>query len=367
MFGRIVLGVKAERFDEPLEAAKEKHGKGAKDTDLNVSDLQALVARYKSVVREDIGREFPDDPNEQLDLAIKAVFASWFGKRANDYRNSQKIAHDLGTAVNVVTMVFGNMGDDSGTGVAFTRDPNTGEKVLYGEYLTNAQGEDVVAGIRTPSPISALAQEMPAVFAQFKATADKLEKHYKDVQDLEFTIERGKLYMLQTRNAKRSAAAALRIAVDMAEAPDIALSKAEAVGRTATYLANPPRIAVQREDDSTALTIGRAASPGVACGQIVTSPDAAEVEAGAGQEGDPRAFRDVPGRLPWHESGSGDPDLHRWHDFTRRGRGPRVRYPRSRRRRRDGGRRRGNNDPGAALQGGRDHHDRRVHGRGLRR
>ena len=296
MFGRIVLdvptrtakakdgtAVEYNRFDEALDAAKEKHGKGAKDTDLTVEDLKKVVVAYKKIVKDTIGRDFPDDPYEQLDLAIKAVFASWFGKRANDYRNSQKIAHDLGTAVNVVTMVFGNMGDDSGTGVAFTRDPNTGEKVLYGEYLTNAQGEDVVAGIRTPSPISALAQEMPAVYAEFKATADTLEKHYKDVQDLEFTIERGKLYMLQTRNAKRSAAAALRIAVDMAEAPDVALSKQEAVARTARYLANPPRIAVKRQDGPTPLTIGSAASPGVAWGRIVTSPDDAEKEAKAGQ------------------------------------------------------------------------------------
>ena len=150
MFGRIVMDVKAERFDEPLEARKHAHGADAKDTDLTVEDLKALVVEFKQVVREDTGRDFPTDAYEQLDLAIKAVFASWFGKRANDYRNSQKIAHDLGTAVNVVTMVFGNMGDDSGTGVAFTRNPNDGDKELYGEYLINAQGEDVVAGIRTP-------------------------------------------------------------------------------------------------------------------------------------------------------------------------------------------------------------------------
>ena len=150
MFGRIVMDVKAERFDEPLEARKHAHGADAKDTDLTVDDLKALVAEFKAVVREDTGRDFPTDPYEQLDLAIKAVFASWFGKRANDYRNSQKIAHDLGTAVNVVTMVFGNMGNDSGTGVAFTRNTFDGTKELYGEYLVNAQGEDVVAGIRTP-------------------------------------------------------------------------------------------------------------------------------------------------------------------------------------------------------------------------
>ena len=282
MFGRIVLDVDGESFEHALQAKKHARGAAA-DTDLTADDLRELVTEFKAIVREATGRDFPSDPNEQLDLAIKAVFASWFGKRANDYRNSQKIAHDLGTAVNVVTMVFGNMGDDSGTGVAFTRDPNTGENELYGEYLVNAQGEDVVAGIRTPQKISQLADEMPEAYAEFQRIATQLENHYRNVQDLEFTIERGRLYMLQTRNAKRSAAAALRIAVDMTEAPDIALSKTEAVTRTATYLANPPRIAVRRDDSSTALTIGRAASPGVACGEIVTSPDAAEVEAGLGK------------------------------------------------------------------------------------
>src|SRR5262245_19547903 len=215
MFGRIVMDVKADRFDEPPEARTHAIGPDAKDTDLTVDDLKALVEEYKSIVREDTGRDFPTDPYEQLDLAIKAVFASWFGKRANDYRNSQKIPHDLGTAVNVVTMVFGNMGDDSGTGVAFTRDPNTGENVLYGEYLTNAQGEDVVAGIRTPAKISQLERDMPDAYRQFREIGKQLEAHYRNVQDLEFTIERGRLYMLQTRDAKRTAAAAVRIAVDM--------------------------------------------------------------------------------------------------------------------------------------------------------
>ena len=178
-------------------------------------------------------------------------------------------------------MVFGNMGNDSGTGVAFTRDPNTGTKVLYGEYLVNAQGEDVVAGIRTAPRIAQLATDMPAVYAEFRAIAEKLEKHYRDVQDLEFTIERGKLYMLQTRNAKRAAAAALRIAVDMVD--EKLITKEEAVGRVARFLANPPRISVGRLDGRTALTTGLAASPGVAWGEIVTSPDAAEQEAGAGK------------------------------------------------------------------------------------
>jgi phosphohistidine swiveling domain-containing protein len=289
MFGRIVMDVpprkvkgkdgstvEYNRFDEALEAAKATHGKDAKDTDLDVADLKKLVAAYKKIVK-DTGRDFPDDPKEQLDLAIKAVFASWFGKRANDYRNSQKIAHDLGTAVNVVTMVFGNMGNDSGTGVAFTRDPNTGEKVLYGEYLVNAQGEDVVAGIRTPSPIASLAKDMPAAYAEFKSIAEKLEKHYRDVQDMEFTIERGRLYMLQTRSAKRTAAAAMRIAIDMVK--EELITQEEAVGRVARYLANPPRTFVRRIDNLIALTKGKAASRGVAWGEIVTSPDAAVKEA----------------------------------------------------------------------------------------
>ncbi len=214
MFGRIVMDVKGERFDSALEAAK--HARGVEqDTDLSADDLRALTTEFKGIVREDTGRDFPSDPYEQLDLAIKAVFASWFGKRAVDYRNNQKIAHDLGTAVNVVTMVFGNMGDDSGTGVAFTRDPNTGEKVLFGEYLTNAQGEDVVAGIRTAPKISQMQTEMPEVYGEFVRIGQQLEKHYRDVQDLEFTIERGKLYMLQTRSAKRTAAAAVKIATDL--------------------------------------------------------------------------------------------------------------------------------------------------------
>jgi pyruvate,orthophosphate dikinase len=276
MFGRIVLGVKAERFDEPLDERKAKHGANAKDTDLTVADLKALVEEFKAVVKKDAGRDFPTDPHEQLDLAIKAVFASWFGKRANDYRNSQKIAHDLGTAVNIVTMVFGNMGSDSGTGVAFTRDPNTGEKVLYGEYLVDAQGEDVVAGIRTPAKIAALAQEMPVSYAEFKAIAEKLEKHYRDVQDLEFTIERGKLYMLQTRSAKRTAAAAVKIAIDMVA--EGLITEAEAVGRI-----EPAQVdqLLRNQFDPAArkaairIAKGLNASPGAAVGKAVFNADTA--------------------------------------------------------------------------------------------
>ena len=296
MFGRIVLAVpprvakgkdgssvEYNRFDEALDAAKEKHGKGAKDTDLNVDDLKKLVVTYKKIVKDAIGRDFPDDANEQLDLAIKAVFASWFGKRANDYRNSQKIAHDLGTAVNVVTMVFGNMGDDSGTGVAFTRDPNTGEKVLFGEYLVNAQGEDVVAGVRTAPKIAQLATDMPKVYAEFKKIAEKLEKHYKDVQDLEFTIERGRLYMLQTRSAKRTAAAAVKIAIDMVK--EKLITQEEALGRI-----EPAQVDQLLRDQfdpkaraaAKRMAKGLNASPGAAVGKAVFHADVAAAWAAKG-------------------------------------------------------------------------------------
>ena len=285
MFGRIVMGVDGAQFDEPLEAAKAAHGADAKDTDLGVADLQGLVETYEGVVREATGRDFPTDPYEQLDLAIKAVFASWFGKRANDYRNSQKIAHDLGTAVNVVTMVFGNMGDDSGTGVAFTRDPNTGEKVLYGEYLTNAQGEDVVAGIRTAPKIAQMEQDMPAVFAEFRRIGQQLEQHYRNVQDLEFTIERGRLYMLQTRDAKRTAAAAVKIAVDMVG--EGLINKEEAVARI-----EPAHVDQLLRDtfDPAALkgakkiVNGLNASPGAAVGRAVFDADDAVAWAERGEK-----------------------------------------------------------------------------------
>ena len=298
MFGRIVMDVPTHsvkgkdgsvveynRFDEALDVAKERHGKDAKDTDLDVDDLKKLVAEYKKIVKTTLGRDFPDDPNEQLDLAIKAVFASWFGKRANDYRNSQKIAHDLGTAVNVVTMVFGNMGDDSGTGVAFTRNPNTGEKILFGEYLVNAQGEDVVAGIRTPSPISSLAKDMPKAYNEFKKIAEKLEKHYKDVQDLEFTIEHGRLYMLQTRSAKRTAAAAVKIAIDMVKekliTTDEALARIEPaqVDQLLRDQFDPKARAAAKR-----MVKGLNASPGAAVGKAVFHADVAAAWAAKGEK-----------------------------------------------------------------------------------
>ncbi len=284
MFGRIVMGVEAKRFDEPLEAKKTARGATA-DTDLTADDLRELVEEYKAVVRDDTGRDFPTDPYEQLDLAIKAVFASWFGRRARDYRESQKIAHDLGTAVNVVTMVFGNMGDDSGTGVAFTRDPNTGESSLYGEYLTNAQGEDVVAGVRTAPKIAQMETEMPEVYAEFKRIGQQLERHYRDVQDLEFTIERGKLYMLQTRSAKRTAAAAVKIAIDMVN--EGVITKEEAVGRIEPAQVDQllrAQFEPNARQAATRIAKGLNASPGAAVGQAVFTADDAVEWVGRGEK-----------------------------------------------------------------------------------
>jgi pyruvate,orthophosphate dikinase len=277
MFGRIVLGLKAEDFDEPFDELK--HSVNAKlDTDLTSDQLRDIGNRFAEIVKEKTGEEFPTDPYRQLELAVRAVFDSWFGKRAHDYREFNKIPHDLGTAVNVVTMVFGNMGDDSGTGVAFTRDPNTGEKALFGEYLTNAQGEDVVAGVRTPEKISHMRDQMPEVYAEFEAIAQRLEGHYRDMQDLEFTIERGTLYMLQTRSGKRTAPAAIKIAVDMVN--EGVLTKEEALQRVDP--AQIVQLLLPRFDEAAKEQVGDRllgkglnASPGAAVGQAIFDPDRA--------------------------------------------------------------------------------------------
>src|SRR5215813_8275952 len=214
MFGKIVLGIDGELFDHALEAAKRK-ARAKLDTDLTADDLKRVSKEFKKIVRDHTGKPFPTDPLRQLEEAVKAVFRSWNGDRAKAYRRRERIPDDLGTAVNIQTMVFGNMGNDSGTGVAFTRNPATGEKKLFGDYLVNAQGEDVVAGIRTPKHIDELRQDMPKIYNQFVEVANRLEQHYKDMQDLEFTIERGHLWMLQTRNGKRTCPAAVKAAVDM--------------------------------------------------------------------------------------------------------------------------------------------------------
>jgi pyruvate,orthophosphate dikinase len=274
MFGRIVMDVKGERFDHVLEERKAAHGAKAQDTDLTVDDLRALVDEFQAIVKQDTGRDFPTDPYQQLDLAIKAVFASWFGQRARDYRKFNKIADDLGTAVNVVTMVFGNMGDDSGTGVAFTRNTIDGRRELQGEFLPNAQGEDVVAGIRTPIEIAGMRDRWPQVYDDFVAIGQRLEQHYRDVQDLEFTVEKGRLYMLQTRSAKRTAAAAVRVAVDMVN--DGLISKEEAVSRIEPGHVDQLLRATFDQGalkGATKIVNGLNASPGAAVGRAVFDAD----------------------------------------------------------------------------------------------
>jgi len=287
MFGRIVLGIDPAKFEHALDA-KKKAARVQSDPELSPKQLEDLVNEYKVIVRKETGKPFPTDPQDQLRLAIEAVFGSWFGQRAKDYRKQFKISDDLGTACSIVTMVFGNMGDDSGTGVAFTRDPNTGTKELYGEYLTNAQGEDVVAGIRTPSKIAQMKKDLPAAYAEFEKIAKRLEKHYRDAQDLEFTIERGKLYMLQTRSAKRTAAAAIKIATDMVK--EGLITKDEAIQRVEPAQVEQlllPRFD-QKEVDK-ARTAGRYlakglnASPGAATGRAVFDADRAVVLKGQKQ------------------------------------------------------------------------------------
>ena len=275
MFSDVVMGVEKSKFDKILEAAKE--AKGVKlDTGLTAEDLKNIVAEYKKLYIAEKGEEFPSNPNTQLMEAIKAVFRSWNNERAIVYRRMNDIPASWGTAVNVQSMVFGNMGDDCGTGVAFTRDPATGHKALYGEYLMNAQGEDVVAGIRTPQPITALENDMPEVYKQFVEIANMLENHYRDMQDMEFTIEHGKLYMLQTRNGKRTATAALQIAVDLVA--EGMLTKEEAVmkvdPRNLDALLHPGFDAAALKAASPVAT-GLPASPGAACGRIYfTAEDA---------------------------------------------------------------------------------------------
>jgi pyruvate, orthophosphate dikinase len=283
MFGTVVLGIPDEAFEEPL--AEYKHKKGYKlDTEMGAEDWKAVTDAFKAVVKKEQGFDFPQDPYKQLELATEAVFKSWNGKRAVDYRRATNIPDDLGTAVNIQTMVFGNMGDDSGTGVAFTRDPSTGEKKMFGEYLLNAQGEDVVAGIRNAEKIEHLNSKMPEAYRQFMQITGRLEKHYTEMQDVEFTIEHGKLWMLQTRNGKRTANAAIKIAVDMAN--EGLIKREEAILRVTPEqvdtLLHPQYDAKAKE---TAKKEGRLyakgvnASPGAAVGQIYFDANTAEHQA----------------------------------------------------------------------------------------
>jgi pyruvate,orthophosphate dikinase len=280
MFGTTVFNLDDEVFEHPM--AEYKAEKGYKlDTEMTAEDWKSLVSTFKTVFKKHVGSDFSQDVYKQLELATKAVFESWNGKRAIAYRKKEGISDDLGTAVNIVTMVFGNMGDDSGTGVAFTRNPSTGEKMMMGEYLLNAQGEDVVAGIRNAEPILNLEQEMPKAYKQFMNITAKLEKHYKDMQDVEFTIERGKLWMLQTRNGKRTAKSAVKIAVDMAN--DGLITKEQAVLRVTPdnvdSLLHPQfdeEAMTNAEKNGTFFAKGVNASPGAAVGQVYFDADMAE-------------------------------------------------------------------------------------------
>ena len=287
MYGDVVLGLRpAGKEIDPFEALLEerKHARGVElDNQLSGDDLEALVADFKAVIRKRLKIEFPEDPQEQLMGAIGAVFSSWNGARAIRYRELEGIPHDWGTAVNVQSMVYGNMGNDCATGVAFTRDPSNGKKELYGEFLINAQGEDVVAGIRTPEPVARLKRRMPAAFKQFERVCTKLERHYKDMQDLEFTIQNKRLWMLQTRNGKRTAAAAVKIAVDMAK--ERLISRNTAIGRVKPadldQLLHPTFDAGKK---SAPIGIGLPASPGAATGQVVFNAEEAEEMAAKGEK-----------------------------------------------------------------------------------
>ncbi|MBC8170056.1 MAG: pyruvate, phosphate dikinase, partial [Anaerolineae bacterium] len=287
MFGSVVMGMPDEVFEDYLTDIKKERGVKS-DVDLKADDWKQVTAKFKGFYREHVGEDFPQDPLVQLQHAVEAVFKSWNGKRAVDYRNAAGIPHDLGTAVNIQTMVFGNMGSNSGTGVAFTRNPATGERKLFGDFLMNAQGEDVVAGIRTPEPIAQLERENSEIFAQFVDVNAKLEKHYREMQDVEFTIENGKLWMLQTRDGKRTARAAVRIAVEMVG--EGLISKEEAVLRISPFhvlqLLHPQFDLDEKlvaEKTGRLIAKGVNASPGAAVGIVAFDADLAEKWGKAGK------------------------------------------------------------------------------------
>jgi len=283
MFSDVVMEVKKSSFERILDEIKESKGI-EQDTDLTVDDLKEVVAQFKALYKKEVGADFPNDPKEQLMNSVLAVFRSWNNNRAIVYRRMHDIPASWGTAVNVQMMVFGNMGDSSGTGVAFSRNPATGENKLFGEYLINAQGEDVVAGIRTPLPISTLEQDMPEVYRQFVEIVDKLERHYKDMQDMEFTIEEGKLYFLQTRNGKRTAAAALKVAVDLVE--EGMITEKEAVLKVDPKQLDQllhPNFDADALAAAQILASGLPASPGAAAGKVYFTADDAKA---AGERGE---------------------------------------------------------------------------------
>jgi pyruvate,orthophosphate dikinase len=324
MFGNVVLGIDHDEFEEALERLKRTRSLGA-DAELVPDDLRALIRQYRNVVLRRSGREFPDDPLTQLEMAIRAVFESWNNPRATAYRTHHKIPHDLGTAVNIQAMVFGNMGPDSGSGVAFTRNPATGERAVYGEYLLNAQGEDLVAGLYTPNPLPGLERDLPRVYQELRETLDLLERHYRDVQDVEFTIERGRLYLLQTRTGQRSARAAVKIAVDMTHegliTKEEALRRVDAGSRTDPA---PPGGSGHAQDGAGAWAGRqprcRPRRRRLRC-RVGGRPGA------PGRAGDPGAHADRPERSARNSGGPGRPNRAGRHHQPRRHRGPGNRHP----------------------------------------
>ncbi len=330
MFGTVVLGLADEPFEAELAKYRGKRGV-ANDADLEVADLKAICEAFKALVRKGSGKPFPEDPWQQLEAAVGAVFRSWNGKRAIDYRNASGIAHDLGTAVNIQTMVFGNLGEDSATGVVTTRDVTTGEPEIEGDWLLNAQGEDVVAGTRATSRIATLARAMPRIWSQFTRACAKLERHCGDVQDVEFTIERGKLWLLQTRDAKRTAQAAVRIAVDLAN--ERRISRAAAVQRVTPEQVDyflhpqfPPAVRKAARASGALIASGLNVSPGAASGVLAFDADTAERWSLDREEGgDHGAAGDQAGRRPRHAGGARHPHLARRAHQPRGAGGPAVR------------------------------------------
>ena len=367
LFGKIAMGVPDEAFDAAMASVKRKHG-AVHDVDLGADSLQELAQAFLAVYREQTGAPLPADPFEQLELSIRAVFQSWNGKRAVDYRRQFRITPAManGTAVNVCAMVFGNMGEDSATGVGFTRNPATGENVIYGEYLVNAQGEDVVAGIRTPKPIVAMAQEMPDLYRQLLELRAKLEAHYKEVQDFEFTIERGRLYCLQTRNGKMNARAMVTTSVQMVEEGLIPRGRAPVAHRRADARATARTHARSRARGAAA----GAGSSGISrrrLGRHRLRRRHRGAERPGRRERDPRARGDEARRHPRLLRGARDPDLPRRQDLAcrrrcaRDGQAVRVRLRRDRDRRA----RAHLEDRRRHHAGARRHHDRRQHGQRL--
>ena len=323
MYSDVVMEVGKKYFEELIDKMKADRGVTL-DTELTADDLHELAQQFKAEYKAKVGSDFPTDPVEQLMGAIKAVFRSWDNPRANVYRRDNDIPYSWGTAVNVQSMAFGNMGDDCGTGVAFTRNPATGEKKLFGEFLTNAQGEDVVAGIRTPMPIQEMAEKFPEAFQQFEQVCKTLEDHYRDMQDMEFTVEHGKLYMLQTRNGKRTATAALKIACALVDEGRIDEKRAVCMidPRTLDTLLHP-QFDAEALKKAEPMARALAASPGAASGKIVFTAEDAKAWAARGE----KVVLVRPGDLSrghrGHEGLPGHPDRPRRHDVPRRRRGPR--------------------------------------------